>query len=102
MNSIIENNKASIDKLCFENRVEKLYVFGSVLNENFNENSDIDFIVKFNESSPLLEYADNYFELLFAFENLFNKNIDLISEKSLKNPYFIQEVNSTKKLIYAT
>lgn len=101
MNSIIENNKSSIDKLCKENKVEKLYVFGSVLNENFNENSDIDFIVKFNESIPLLEYGDNYFELLFAFEDLFNKKVDLISEKSLKNPFFLKEVNITKKLIYA-
>ena len=96
MNSIIENNKASIDKLCFENRVEKLYVFGSVLNENFNENSDIDFIVKFNESIPLLEYADNYFELLFAFEDLFNKNIDLISEKSLKIHILFKKLTAQK------
>ena len=102
MNTIIENNKSSIDKLCIENRIEKLYVFGSVLNENFNENSDIDFLVKFNENIPLLEYADNYFELLFGFEDLFSKNIDLISEKSLKKPYFIAEVNKTKKLVYAT
>ena len=101
MNSIIEYNKSSIDKLCKGNRVDKLYVFGSVLNENFNENSNIDFIVKFNESIPILEYGDNYFELLFAFENLFNKKIDLLSEKSLKNPYFISEVNKTKELIYA-
>jgi predicted nucleotidyltransferase len=102
MNTIIENNKASIFKLCLENRVQKLYVFGSVLTENFSENSDIDFLVKFNENIPLLEYADNYFELLFAFEDLFNKKIDLISEKSLKNPYFIKEVNNTKQLVYAT
>lgn len=102
MNSIIKDNKISIDKLCRKNKVEKLYVFGSVLNENFNENSDIDFLVKFKDNIPLLEYGDNYFELLFAFEDLFNKKIDLISQKSLKNPYFIQEVNDTKQLLYAT
>ena len=101
MNSIIENNLIAINKLCKENRVEKLYVFGSVLNENFNENSDIDFIVEFNNKIPLLEYGDNYFELLFAFEDLFIKKIDLITEKSLRNPYFISELNSTKQIVYA-
>lgn len=102
MNSIIENNKSSIAKLCKENKVDKLYAFGSVLNDNFNENSDIDFVVSFNNQIKLLDYADNYFNLLFSFEDLFNKKIDLITEKSLKNPYFIKEVNETKQLVYGT
>ncbi|CAN1507909.1 COG1669 Predicted nucleotidyltransferases [Flavobacteriaceae bacterium] len=102
MNSIIENNKSSIAKLCKENKVDKLYAFGSVLTDNFNENSDIDFVVSFNNQIKLLDYADNYFNLLFSFEDLFNKKIDLITEKSLKNPYFIKEVNETKQLIYGT
>ncbi len=102
MNSIIENNKSSIAKLCKENKVDKLYAFGSVLTDNFNENSDIDFVVSFNNHIKLLDYADNYFNLLFSFEDLFNKKIDLITEKSLKNPYFIKEVNETKQLVYGT
>jgi predicted nucleotidyltransferase len=102
MNSIIENNKSSIAKLCKENKVDKLYAFGSVLTDNFNEKSDIDFVVSFNNQIKLLDYADNYFNLLFSFEDLFNKKIDLITEKSLKNPYFIKEVNETKQLVYGT
>ena len=102
MNSIIENNKASIFKLCQENRVEKLYAFGSVVSENFTDKSDIDFIVEFKNDVPLLEFADVYFSLLFSFEDFFRRDIDLITEKSLKNPYFIAEVNATKQLIYAT
>jgi uncharacterized protein len=101
MNSIIENNKSSIDKLCQENKVEKLYVFGSVLNENFNENSDIDFIISFDKSIPLLSYSDYFFNILFGFEDLFKREIDLITERSLNNPYFIKELNDTKQIIYA-
>lgn len=101
MNSIIENNKSSIDKLCKENKVEKLYVFGSVLNQNFNENSDIDFIISFDESIPLLSYSDYFFNVLFGFEDLFKREIDLITERSLNNPYFIKELNDTKQIIYA-
>ncbi|WP_396165357.1 nucleotidyltransferase family protein [Flavobacterium sp.] len=102
MNSIIENNKFSIEKLCKENKVDKLYVFGSVLNEKFNEKSDLDFLVSFNKNIELLDYADNYFNFLFSLEDLFSRNIDLVTEKSLKNPYFIKELENTKQLIYAT
>lgn len=70
------------------------------MNENFNENSDIDFIVEFNETIPLLSYADNYFDLLFSFEDLFKREIDLVTQNSLRNPYFILEINNTKKLVY--
>ena len=99
MNSIIENNKASIFKLCQENRVEKLYAFGSVVSENFTDKSDIDFIVDIKNEDPF-QYTDNYFNLLFGFENLFNREIDLLSLKSLKNPYFIKNVEKTRQLIY--
>ena len=102
MNSIIENNKYSIEKLCKENKVDKLYVFGSVLNEKFNEKSDLDFLVSFNKNIELLDYADNYFNFLFSLEDLFSRDIDLVTEKSLKNPYFIKELENTKQLIYAT
>ncbi len=102
MNSIIENNKFSIEKLCKENKVDKLYVFGSVLNEKFNEKSDLDFLVSFNKNIELLDYADNYFNFLFSLEDLFSRDIDLVTEKSLKNPYFIKELENTKRLIYAT
>jgi uncharacterized protein len=101
MNSIIENNKSSIDKLCKDNKVNQLYVFGSVLNEKFNEKSDIDLVVSFDNSLELFDYADNYFNFLFSLEDLFKREIDLVTEKSLKNPYFIKELNNTKKLIYA-
>lgn len=46
------------------------------------------------------DYADNYFELADQFEILFKRPVDLITEKSLKNPYFIHSVNQTKTLIY--
>jgi uncharacterized protein len=99
MNPIIENNKSSIDRLCKENKVNKLYVFGSVLNESFNDKSDIDFIVDIKNDDPF-GYTDNYFNLLFGFEDLFHKKIDLLEQKTLKNPYFIKNVDKTKIMIY--
>lgn len=88
-----------LKKLCKSHRVKSLYAFGSVLENRFNKESDIDFLVNFQEME-ILDYADNYFNFLFALEDFFKRKIDLGTEKSLKNPYFIQEINQKKQLIY--
>ena len=47
------------------------------------------------------DYADNYFELAEQLEQLFKRPVDLVTEKSLFNPYFIESVNKNKTLVYA-
>lgn len=42
------------------------------------------------------DYADTYFDLTDQFENLFQRPVDLVTEKSLSNPYFIESVNQPK------
>lgn len=89
-----------IRALCKKYHVTKLHVFGSVLTSAFNkELSDIDLIVDF-EAMPVEAYADNYFNFKFSLQDLLNKKIDLLEEKSLKNPYFIKTIESKKQLIY--
>jgi predicted nucleotidyltransferase len=46
------------------------------------------------------EYANNYFQTVEMFEKTFNRHVDLVTDKSLKNPYFIKSVNQNKVLIY--
>ena len=92
-------NINEIIKLCETHQVASLYVFGSVLSEKFNAESDIDFLVNFKEIN-LSDYADNYFNLKFSLEDLLKRNVDLLEEKALKNPYFIESVNTQKELIY--
>jgi len=65
------------------------------------KNSDIDFLVTFSSSIPLLDYSDNYFSLKFALENLLKKPVDLVSFKSLKNPILLEEINNSKVELYA-
>jgi len=62
---IIEQNINKIHDLCLKHKVARLFVFGSVLSESFKEDSDIDFIVDFN-NIDLYDYADNYFDLKFS------------------------------------
>lgn len=97
---LIELNLDKLFALCKSHKVKTLAVFGSILTDRFNENSDVDILVDFNSEIDHTNYADNFFEFYYALKNLFNREVDLVDANSLKNPYFIEEVETTKKLIY--
>ena len=97
--SIIEQNELSIKKLCEVYNVQKLYAFGSSVTKNFNDTSDVDFIVDFKKLDAE-EYTDNYFSLKFALESLLKRNIDLLEDKAIKNPFLKKSIDASKKLVY--
>ena len=78
-----------------------MYVFGSILTSRFNDESDVDLLVNFSNELDYLSYADNILDLYADLKDLFGRNVDLIDESSIKNPYFKKEVAQTKQLIYA-
>ncbi len=41
-------------------------------------------------------YADNYFALADALEALLKKDVELVAEETLQNPYLLQSINSHK------
>jgi uncharacterized protein len=97
--NVVEKNISKIQELCTKHQVGKLFVFGSVLSNSFREDSDIDFIVDFS-GIDLYNYADNYFDLKFSLEDLFNRKVDLLEDKAINNPYLRKSIDSSKKLIY--
>lgn len=99
MNSILKKNIQEITELCARHKVEVLYAFGSVLTDKFHQNSDVDLVVRFFPQD-VLEYADNYFQLKFSIEKILERNIDLLEEKAIKNPFVKENINKTKYLLY--
>lgn len=98
---LIELNMDKITALCKKYKVAKLWVFGSILTPRFNEESDVDLSVSFDKKNIKLDdYADNYFDLLDELKSLFSRNIDLVCDDSVQNPYFRKELDDTKLLIY--
>lgn len=89
----------ALKTLCQSHEVKSLYVFGSVLTNQFDETSDIDFIVDFHTEDPI-EYSDLYFSLKAKMEELLGRNIDLLELRGIKNPYLLSEINQTKSLVY--
>jgi predicted nucleotidyltransferase len=81
--------------------VKSLYVFGSILTDRFNDNSDVDLLVNFDTSNHEdWDYVSNFFHFQDSLELLFGRKVDLIEEKALKNKFFIRNLNRTKKQIY--
>jgi hypothetical protein len=99
MQRIIEDNKDKIKTLCTMYNVKSLFAFGSVCTDKFNDQSDIDLLIIF-KPMDYGDYADSFLTLADKFEELFKHPVDLITDKSLSNPYFINSINQTKTLIY--
>ncbi len=97
---LINKYRKELDKACSTFKVDELYVFGSILTDKFNPESDIDFIVSILSTDPI-EYAENYFELKFELERIFKRKIDLLEQKAIKNKTFENLVNKQKMLVYA-
>ena len=100
MHNILTTKSIELKQLCELYKVKTLYAFGSVCTDKFSENSDIDFLISFDNLS-MDQYADNYFEIHYKLEELFNRQIDLLTENSLSNPFLIKSIEHTKQLIYA-
>ncbi len=90
----------SLKSLCKQNKVKTLYVFGSVLTDKFNEESDIDLVVDIDSNDPF-DYADHYFNLKFALQDLLKRPVDLLENKAIKNPFIRNNIDKSKQLIYA-
>jgi len=99
MNSVITNNLSRIQEVCKKYKVKELYAFGSVTRNDFKKKSDVDLVFEFKKM-PVLDYADYFFGLNDELEKILKRKVDLIVRSALRNKYFIQEVNQTKKKIY--
>jgi len=96
MEKIVEENMPQIKRLMLQYGVERAFLFGSAAKGAMADNSDVDFIIKFPDDMHYVTYADNYFALADALESLLKKNVDLVTEKTLKNPYLVQNINRYK------
>jgi predicted nucleotidyltransferase len=97
---IAESQIEQIKEQCKLNSVKSLFAFGSVVREDFNDSSDIDLVVDFNETDPFT-YADLYFTLKSKLEEILKRQIDLLEERAIRNRFFNEELLSTKVEIYS-
>ena len=100
MTLVIEQNRNKLIELCRKYHVSELDVFGSAATGDFDEHtSDIDFLVEFDAAAKKNRF-DNFFALHEELQKLFKRPVDLVEPGGLKNPYFIDSVNQTRRKIY--
>ncbi len=98
--SIIRDKFEEIRETCKEHKVHTLYAFGSVLSDSFSEKSDIDLLVTFEPDYESGAFAQ-YFDFKEKLEAILGRPVDLVCYQSIRNTVFKNEVDNTKKLLYA-
>jgi uncharacterized protein len=101
MQDFILAKREEIAALCRQHHVRRLSVFGSAARDDFDPfRSDVDIIVEFEAIGSDI-YFDNKTSLIESLRRLFGRNVDLLTWKSVRNPYFLEEVVATQELLYA-
>lgn len=92
--------RSQIVDFCQRWHVIEFAVFGSVLRDDFHDGSDIDVLVTLapNHGLTLFDWIDMQQEL----KALFNREVDLVDQRGLKNPYRRSEIMNTRQIIYAS
>ena len=97
--NITTDNINKIKDLCLKHKVKELYLFGSVLSDNFHPTSDIDLLVEFS-GVDLMDYFDNFMDFKNDLELLLKRRVDLVENHAIINPIFRRSVDRSKQLIY--
>ena len=101
MHQAIEQHLPELQRLCERCGVECLTLFGSGARADFSpERSDIDLMVTFKDMEPA-RLADAYFGLKEDLEALLQREVDLVTERSISNPYFRREIERDNAVVYA-
>jgi len=100
MIELIEQHREALDELCQRYRVSRLDLFGSAAKGTFNAaKSDLDFIVIFQDPGEH-GYATRYLEFAVSLEALFGRQVDLLIDQPLTNPFFKQSVEESRQTVY--
>ena len=93
--------KERLTELCKAHHVSSLYAFGSAARNELkaDSDSDIDLLVELRPTDPHV-WADHYWALEDQLAALFDRPVDLISKRALRNKYFIAAVERTKVKLY--
>jgi predicted nucleotidyltransferase len=98
--TILETGHDALRALCLRYRVRRLDLFGSAVADRFDPlRSDLDMLVEFVDLPPRL-YADAYFELKQGLEDLFERDVDLVTPPTLETRISAARLKRTGKLFF--
>ncbi len=80
--------------------VEKAFIFGSATKSEFTNQSDIDLLISLKSYDDPIVAGEQFWGIYYDAKELFNREVDIISERSLKNPFFVEEIKNNIVQIY--
>lgn len=99
-----KNIKIPLEKIkafCIRWQIREFAIFGSVLREDFNTNSDIDVIVQFNSNAhPTFTTLE---DMEAELATIFNREVDLVTRDGIENSRNYlrrQEILNSARVIY--
>jgi len=102
MIQILEEQLERVQAACRRHGVLRLEVFGSAADQKRFDprQSDIDFIVTFSSGVDLGPWMKTYFDLREELQSVLARPVELVMESAMRDPFFRQEANRTRELIY--
>jgi predicted nucleotidyltransferase len=89
----------AIERYCERWGIRELSVFGSVLRDDFRDDSDVDVLISFREDEDW-DYW-NWPEMMDGLEAIFGRKIDLVVKGSIENPYRRHHILETHRVLHA-
>jgi len=99
MNANVQLDRSVLAEFCREWRIRELFIFGSALREDFNANSDLDFLVSFEPGASL--DIDRLLDMKEELEACFGRPVDLVEKEAMRNPWRKHEILKTRQVLYA-
>jgi uncharacterized protein len=99
MNATVQLDRNVLAEFCRRWRIRELSVFGSVLREDFDPKSDLDFLVSFEPGAPV--DIDRLLDMKEELEARFGRPVDLVEKEAMRNPWRKHEILKTRQVLYA-
>jgi predicted nucleotidyltransferase len=95
----IEVPKERLAEFAKKWRIVELSLFGSIVNGDFRDDSDVDVLVKFEEDAPWS--LSHIVEMKWELEEIFGREVDIVERDVVKNPFLRRSIFSTRRIVYA-
>lgn len=100
MNAKLSLPKDKIEEFCLRWKIAEFSLFGSVLRDDFDLDSDVDILVGLSEDADLDLY--DWITMIEELEKIFEREVDLVEKSTLRNPFRRHAILTNREIIYAS
>ena len=100
MNAKLSLPKEKIEEFCLRWKIVEFSLFGSVLRDDFDLDSDVDILVSLSEDADLDLY--DWITMIDELEEIFGREVDLVEKSTLRNPFRRHAILTKREIIYAS